>query len=156
MSPSLMLMMSPGTRITASCSDHLPSRRTYKARIRHWSYVRSFDGVPDFKSYWILKHLNERFTNSRSDQITYLRLWSKSGHKWSCSISCVVFLDKTNCGVDDEKCQDTDKILPVWGLSLHTCVTIQISCLWVTVHVKPSCLYCIPHLWTNCTHLLNI
>lgn len=28
MSPNLMLIMSPGTRISASCSDHLPSRRT--------------------------------------------------------------------------------------------------------------------------------
>lgn len=28
-SPSLMLMMSPGTRIAASCSPHLPSRRTF-------------------------------------------------------------------------------------------------------------------------------
>ena len=28
-SPSLMLIISPGTRIAASCSPHLPSRRTF-------------------------------------------------------------------------------------------------------------------------------
>lgn len=68
---------------------------------------------------WGKRKEKKRKEKLKTKKLPYLCFWCKTSHERSCSITGIVFLYKTNGGVDDKKGNNTDEVLPIRGLVLQ-------------------------------------
>lgn len=68
--------------------------------------------------------------------LSYLSFGGQTCHKSSSCISCIVFLNETNSGVDDQQHNNTKKVLPIRCPSLHCSEVLLIYILTKKMNIQ--------------------